>query len=61
MPILHCYVDNVTMEILRRSSERDPGSRSVEQLAEAAIADVASRALGPGETADVRALWRDKR
>lgn len=47
MPILHCYVDERTLQILQAVSERDGMQRTPAQLAEDAIADAAIRALPP--------------
>jgi hypothetical protein len=43
MPFLTVYVDDRTMEALKEFSEKD--GRSVEDLAEAAVADAALRSL----------------
>lgn len=43
MPILQCYVDDRTMHILKRESIAR--GRSVEELAEAAISNEASKSL----------------
>lgn len=45
MAILRCYVDDRTLHILERESR--VSGRSIEELAEAAIADTAIRALPP--------------
>ena len=45
MPVLRCYVDDETMAKLEYFSRQD--GRSVEELAEAAISDNASRVTLP--------------
>jgi hypothetical protein len=45
MAILNCYVDDRTLHILQRFAEVD--GRTVEQLAEDAIAEAAIRSLPP--------------
>lgn len=51
MPILSCYVDDRTLEILRRESV--VSGRTIEQLAEAAIESEAIRSL-PGAGAGMQ-------
>lgn len=45
MPILQCYVDDRTMAILKEYGERN--GRTVEDLAECAIAETALHAIPP--------------
>lgn len=47
MPILRCYVDDRTMEILEREAVRRGRDETPEQLAESAIADAAAHCLPP--------------
>lgn len=55
MPILRCYVDDVTMEILERLSITRGRGETPEQLAENAIADAAAQEVPPPIRGEVRA------
>lgn len=47
MPILRCYVDDVTMQILQREALRRDRGETPELLAENAIADAAMMSVPP--------------
>lgn len=53
MPMLHCYVDDFTMEILKLQAIRR-GQTPVD-LAEAAIENVALESVDPRERENIRA------
>lgn len=57
MPVLHCYVDERTLDLLRAYA-RETG-RSVEELAEAAISDAAVASQRQISTQTLDEMWGD--